>query len=72
MEAAAEFQHILDHRGTGPVSPIYFLARLGLARALAPAGEQDRSRLAYQEFLTLWKDADPNIPVLLDARREAK
>jgi tetratricopeptide (TPR) repeat protein len=70
-EAAAEFQHILDHRGIGPFSPIYFLARLGLARALALAGERDRSHQTYQEFLTLWKDADQNIPVLIEAQREA-
>jgi serine/threonine protein kinase/tetratricopeptide (TPR) repeat protein len=68
--AAAEFQKILDHRGivgaceTGP------LARLGLARAYALQGDSAKSRAAYQDFLTLWKDADPGIPVLVAAKSE--
>jgi tetratricopeptide (TPR) repeat protein/class 3 adenylate cyclase len=69
-EAAAEFQKILDHRGllcncaTGP------LARLGLARAYALQGDTAKAKAAYQNFLTLWKDADPDIPILIAAKAE--
>jgi tetratricopeptide (TPR) repeat protein len=69
-QAAAEFQKILDHRGVDPLSPLYALARLGLARAYALSGEKDKSRSAYQDFLALWKDADPDIPVLKEAKTE--
>jgi serine/threonine protein kinase/tetratricopeptide (TPR) repeat protein len=68
--AAAEFQKILDHRGllwncaTGP------LAHLGLARAYVLQGDTAKARAAYQDFLTLWKDADPDIPVLIAAKAE--
>ena len=70
MEAVAEFQRILDHRGEDPLSPIYPLAHLGLARAAALSGETSKSRRAYQDFLALWKDADPSIPVLKAAEKE--
>jgi serine/threonine protein kinase/Flp pilus assembly protein TadD len=69
-EAAAEFQKILDHRGVAPASPLYPLAYLGLARAWALAGDAARSRKAYQDFLALWKDADPDIPILQEAQQE--
>jgi tetratricopeptide (TPR) repeat protein len=69
-EAAAEFQKILDHRGVSPISPLYALAYLGLARAWAQAGDATQSRRAYQDFLALWKDADPDIPVLIEAKAE--
>ena len=69
-DAAAEFQKILDHRGWQPTSPLYPLARLGLARGAALAGDPARARKAYQDFFALWKDADPDIPILQEARRE--
>jgi DNA-binding winged helix-turn-helix (wHTH) protein/tetratricopeptide (TPR) repeat protein/predicted Ser/Thr protein kinase len=69
-KAAAEFQKILEHRGVDPVSPLYALAHLGLARASALAGDTVKSRLAYQNFLALWRNADPDIPVLRAAKAE--
>ena len=69
-EAAAEFQKILDHRGWYPASPLYPLAHLGLARAAAQTGDTARARKAYQDFFALWKDADPDIPILQEARQE--
>jgi tetratricopeptide (TPR) repeat protein len=68
--AAAEFQKLLDHRGivgnfvTGP------LAHLQIGRAYAMAGDSTKAKAAYQEFLTIWKDADPDIPILKDAKAE--
>ncbi len=70
IEAAAEFQKILDHRGVFPTSPVHALAHLGLARAFALAGDTGKSRKAYQDFLALWKDADPDIPILQQAKAE--
>ena len=69
-EAAAEFQRILDNRGITLNSPIGSLAHLGLGRALAAAGEKDKARTAYQDFFALWKDADPDIPILIAAKAE--
>jgi len=69
-EAAAEFQKILDHRGIVLNEPIGALAHLLLGRAYALQGDTAKSRAAYQDFLTLWKDADPNIPILLEAKAE--
>lgn len=69
-EAAAEFQKILDHRGIVVNEPIGALARLGLARAYRLQGITSKARAAYQEFLTLWKDADPNIPILQQAKAD--
>jgi len=69
-EAAAEFQKILDHRGVDPLSPLYPLAHLGLARAAAISGDTAQSRKEYQDFLALWKDADSDLPILIDARKE--
>jgi Tfp pilus assembly protein PilF len=68
--AAAEFQKILDHRGWQPTSPLYPLAHLGLARAAALSGDTAKARKAYQDFFALWKDADPDITILQEARRE--
>jgi len=70
VAAAAEFQKILDHRGIVLNYPVGALARLGLARAYTMQGDTPKARAAYQEFLTLWKDADPDIPVLKEARAE--
>ena len=69
-EAAAEFQKILDNRGQAPLSALYPLAHLGLARAAALTGDLSKSRKAYQDFLALWKDADSDLPVLKEAKQE--
>jgi eukaryotic-like serine/threonine-protein kinase len=69
-EAAAEFQKIIDHRGIVLNEPIGALAHLGLARAHAVQGDATKARAAYQDFLTLWKDADADIPVLKQAKSE--
>jgi tetratricopeptide (TPR) repeat protein/predicted Ser/Thr protein kinase len=69
-EAAAEFQKILDWPGVALNEPIAALAPLGLARAYALAGDATKSGAAYEDFLTLWKDADPDIPVLVTAKSE--
>ena len=68
--AAAEFQKILDHRGLVVMEPIGALAHLGLARAYALQGGTGEARAAYQDFFTLWKDADPDIPILRQAKAE--
>jgi eukaryotic-like serine/threonine-protein kinase len=68
--ASAEFQKILDHRGIVPSNPLNTLARLGLARAYALAGDSAKARAAYQDFFALWKDADPDIPILQQAKSE--
>jgi tetratricopeptide (TPR) repeat protein len=69
-EAAAEFQKILDHRGVVVADPVDALARLQLGRAWALAGDKSKARAAYQDFLTLWKDADREIPILTEAKAE--
>jgi len=69
-KAAAEFQKILDHRGIVLNEPIGALAHLQLGRAYAMQGDTAKSRTAYQDFLTLWKDADPDIPILKQAKAE--
>jgi tetratricopeptide (TPR) repeat protein/predicted Ser/Thr protein kinase len=69
-EAAAEFQKILDHRGIVLNEPIGALAHLGLARAYVLQGDTAKARAAYQDFFMLWKDADPDIPILVAAKAE--
>ena len=69
-EAAAEFQRIVDHRSIVLVDPMYALARLQLARALVLSGETVKAKSAYSDLLTLWKNADPDIRVVKDARAE--
>ncbi len=69
-EAATEFQKILDNRGQAPLSALYPLAHLGLARAAALTGDVSKSRKAYQDFLALWKDADSDLAVLKEAKQE--
>jgi hypothetical protein len=69
-EAAAEFQKILDHRGIVLNEPIGALAHLGLARAYAMQGDTAKAHAAYQDFLTLWKDADADIPIFIAAKAE--
>jgi tetratricopeptide (TPR) repeat protein len=70
VKAAAEFQNILDHRGMNPISVVLPLAQLNLARAYALQNDNAKARTAYQDFFALWKDADPDIPVLLTAKSE--
>ena len=68
-EAAAEFQKLLDNRG--PTDFLYWpLAHLGLARAYALTGDNEKSLAAYREFIELWKDADPDVPILKQAKAE--
>ena len=69
-EAAVEFQKILDHRGIVLNEPIGALAHLQLGRAYAMEGDTAKARAAYQDFLTLWKDADSDIPILKQAKAE--
>jgi serine/threonine protein kinase/tetratricopeptide (TPR) repeat protein len=69
-EAAAEFQKILDYRGIVMNSPIGALAHLQIGRAYAMQGDTAKAKAAYQDFLTLWKDADPDIPILIAAKSE--
>ena len=69
-EAAADFQKVLDHRGAVGNEPIGALAHLGLARAYRLQGESSKALAAYKDFLTLWKDADPDVPILKEAKAE--
>jgi len=69
-EAAAEFQKILDHRGIVICDPIGALAHLQLGRAYALLVDKSKANSVYQDFLTLWKDADPDIPILKQAKAE--
>jgi len=69
-EAAVEFQKLLDHRGLVGADPIGALAHLQLGRAFALSGDRIKAKAAYQDFLTLWKDADSDIPILVQAKAE--
>ena len=69
-EAAAEYQKILDHPGFMMACPLGALAQLGMARAFLLAGDTAKARSYYQKFLTLWKDADPDVPILIAAKAE--
>jgi hypothetical protein len=77
-EAAAEFEKILDHKGANWGSDwqhpywgqFYSLSYLGLARASALVGDTAKARKAFQDFLALWKDADPDVPILKQAKAE--
>jgi tetratricopeptide (TPR) repeat protein len=68
--AAAEFQKFLDHPGIVGNFLLGSLARLQLGRAYAISGDTAKARTSYQDFLTLWKDADPDIPILKEAKAE--
>jgi serine/threonine protein kinase/tetratricopeptide (TPR) repeat protein len=68
--AAAEFQRIIDHRGWDVLSPLWPVAHLGLARAAVIEGDLPRARKAYEDFFQLWKDADADLPILIEAKRE--
>ena len=69
-DAAAEFQKILEHRGIVGADPIGVLAHLQLGRTFAVAGDKVKAKLAYEDFLTLWKDADSDVPILVQAKAE--
>jgi serine/threonine protein kinase/tetratricopeptide (TPR) repeat protein len=69
-EAVAEFQKFIDNPTLVANNPLYILAHLGVARAYALQGSVEKSRAAYQDFFNLWKDADPDIPILQQARAE--
>jgi eukaryotic-like serine/threonine-protein kinase len=70
VAAAAEFQKLIDHPGIVLNQPLGSLAHLGLGRAYVLSGDNDKARASYENFLTLWKDADPDIPVLIAAKSE--
>jgi eukaryotic-like serine/threonine-protein kinase len=70
IAAATEFQKFLDHRGVTINFPLGALAHLGLARAYALSGDAAKARTKYQDFFALWKDADPDIPILKEAKAE--
>ncbi|UCE59103.1 MAG: protein kinase [Phycisphaerales bacterium] len=69
-KAAVEFQKILDHRGVAPVGVLCALSHVGLGRAYALSGDTARARRSYQDFFALWKEADPDIPILQEAQAE--
>ena len=69
-EAVSEFQNILDHAGVVGNEPIGALAHLGLGRAYVLAGDNAKAKTAYEDFLALWKDADPDIPIFKQAKAE--
>jgi eukaryotic-like serine/threonine-protein kinase len=69
-EAAVEFQKIVDHRGINPTAPEHSLAKLGLGRAWAMAGDTAKAKAAYQDFFALWKNADAEVPILKEAQAE--
>ena len=68
--AAVQFQRILDHRGVDATGPLYPLAYLQQGRAYALSGDQAKARKAYEDFFALWKDADPDVPILQEAKTE--
>jgi eukaryotic-like serine/threonine-protein kinase len=68
--AVEEFQKVVDHRGIAPVAPEHSLAKLGLGRAYVMTGDTAKARAAYQDFFALWKDADPDVPILKEAKAE--
>jgi eukaryotic-like serine/threonine-protein kinase len=70
VEAAAEFQKILNHRGLVGLDPIGVLSHLQLGRAYVLAGDRIKAKSAYEDFLSLWKNADPDVPILKSARAE--
>jgi serine/threonine protein kinase/tetratricopeptide (TPR) repeat protein len=70
-EAAAEFQKVLDHPGIVLNDPIGPMARLQLARALAGSGDRAKSAAVYKDLLAIWKDADPDVPAVQEARAES-
>ena len=69
-QAIAEARKILDHRGLAPLSTLWPLAHLSLARASVTQSDTAQARKSYQDFFTLWKDADQDLPILIEAKRE--
>jgi eukaryotic-like serine/threonine-protein kinase len=69
-EAVVEFKKILNHRGLVGLDPIGALAYVQLGRTFALSGDTTKAKTAYQDFLTLWKDADPEVPILKQAKAE--
>jgi hypothetical protein len=69
-QAAAEARNILDHRGQAPLSLLWPLAHLTLARASVMQGDMAEARKSYEEFFTLWKNADEDLPILVEAKKE--
>ena len=69
-QAAGEFQKLLDHPGILESDIKGALAHLQLGRAQAMMGDKEAARKSYQDFLTLWKDADPDIPIYKQAKAE--
>jgi tetratricopeptide (TPR) repeat protein len=68
--AVLQFQKILDHRGVDPTSPYIALSKLGLGRAYALQGDTAKAKAGYQDFFAVWKDADPDVPILKTAKVE--
>jgi serine/threonine protein kinase/tetratricopeptide (TPR) repeat protein len=69
-KARAEYQKILDHRGAAPTDVLYSLAHLGLGRSYALQGDTAKAKAAYQDFFAIWKDTDPDVPILKTAKAE--
>jgi eukaryotic-like serine/threonine-protein kinase len=69
-KARAEYQKILDHRGVASTNVLYSLAHLGLGRAYVRQGDTAKAKAAYQDFFAIWKDADPDVPILKTAKEE--
>ena len=69
-EAVAEFQKIVSHRGMAARSSLFPLAYLGMGRGYVVAGDMANARMGYEEFLEIWKNADADIPILVQARAE--
>jgi hypothetical protein len=70
IEAAREFQKLVDNRSVVQNCPLGALAHLGLGRAYTLQADAAKARVAYQDFFALWKDADPDIPILKEAKAE--
>jgi len=70
QEAAAEFQKVLTHRGIVLADPIGGLAHLQIGRAYVVSGDISKAKIAYRDFLAIWKDADPDIPILKQVSAE--
>jgi len=69
-QASREFEKMIDHRSVLVSDPVSALAHLGLGRAYAMAGDREKARSAYADFLALWHDADAGIPILIQAKTE--
>ena len=69
-KAGAEYEQIQSHRGIDPTNVMYNLSHLGLGRAYALQGNTTQAKAVYQDFFTAWKDADPDIPIMKQAKTE--